>query len=138
LHILKAENRIESTTIGKVIISAHSGGYRPAILSLVHGDLEKQIKEMFLFDGFYALTEQIIPWLKQDQKNRLRSIYTEHLAEEHQNFVALLKKENLAYFEQFNPTMQITLSPTVVHHNCVIEKNFQLWLEGSCLINHKP
>jgi beta-lactamase class A len=138
MQILKKENRIKNTSVGKIIITAHSGGYRPAILSLTVGNLEENIREIFLFDAFYALTDQVIPWLKQDQNNRLRSVYTEHLTEEHQNFVALLKKENLTYSEQFNPVEQIILSPTDVYHNCVIEKNFQLWLEGSCLINHKP
>jgi beta-lactamase class A len=135
LQNLKVENRIKSTEIGKVIITAHSGGYRPAILSLVRGKLDKNVKELFLFDAFYALTDQIIPWLKQDQNNRLRSIYTEHLAAEHQNFIAILKKDHLTYSEQFIPAAQITLSPTDVCHNCVIENTFQLWLEGSCLTN---
>ena len=103
------------------------------ILSLVRGNLDKNIRELFLFDAFYALTDQIISWLKQDQNNRLRSIYTEHLAGEHQNFIANLKKENLTYSEQFIPTAQISLSPTDVCHNCVIENAFQIWLEGSCL-----
>ena len=135
LQILKAENRIENTKIGNIIISAHSGGYRPAILSLANGNLHNNVKELFLFDAFYALTDQLIPWLKQDQNNRLRSIYTKHLAEEHQNFINLLNKENLTYSEQFNPTTQITLSPTDVCHSCVIENTFQLWLKGSHLMN---
>ena len=135
LQILKAENRIENTKIGNIIISAHSGGYRPAILSLANGNLHNNVKELFLFDAFYALTDQLIPWLKQDQNNRLRSIYTKHLAEEHQNFINLLNKENLTYSEQFNPTTQIILSPTDVCHSCVIENTFQLWLKGSHLMN---
>ena len=133
LQILKTEERIRTTAIGNIIISAHSGGYRPAILSLARGKLENHIKEVFLFDAFYALTNQLIPWLQQDPNNRLRSIYTEHLAEEHQDFMNLLNKSNLSYVEQFDPSAQITLSPTDVCHGCVIGNNFQLWLEGSIL-----
>jgi hypothetical protein len=133
LQILKAEGRIKNTTVGKIIISAHSGGYRPAILSLVRGKLDKHVKEIFLFDAFYDLTDQLIPWLRKDKQNRLRSIYTEHLAQEHQNFIANLIKENLTYSEQLDPAAQIVLSPTEVCHDCMIENNFQLWLGGSGL-----
>ncbi len=133
LEILKPENRIKSTEIGKIIISAHSGGYRPAILSLVQGNLDQNVKEIFLFDAFYDLTDQIIPWLKQDKKNRLRSIYTAHLAEEHQNFIGLLKKKRLGFSGRFNPAAQIVLTPTEVCHDCVIEGTFRDWLKGSCL-----
>jgi len=133
LQTLKNENRIENTAIGRIIISAHSGGYRPAILSLAHGNLDKNIKEVFLFDAFYALTDQLIPWLQQNQNNRLRSIYTEHLTEKHQNFIELLNKANLSYAEQFNHSIKIILSPTDVCHNFVIQDNFQRWLKGSFL-----
>lgn len=132
LQILKAENRVENTTMGKIIISAHSGGYRPAILSLARGRLDKNIKELFLFDAFYALTDQIIPWLKQDQNHRLRSIYTEHLVQEHKQFMELLGKARLSYNKKFLPASQIILSPTDVCHDCAIENTFQQWLEGSC------
>ncbi len=133
LQILKAENRIQHAKPGKIIISAHSGGYRPAILSMVRGGLTQQVRELFLFDAFYDLTDQIIPWLQQDRLHRLRSIYTEHLAEEHQQFIALLKKAQLNYAESMDALAQITLSPTDRCHNCVIETTFQRWLEHSCL-----
>ena len=138
LQILKTEDRIKNTTVGKIIITAHSGGYRPAIFSVVRGQLERQIKEVYLFDAFYAETEQLIPWLKQDKKNRLRSIFTEHLAPEHRSFIDLLRKSKLSYSQKFDPSARIVLSPTDVCHNCVIEGTFQKWLGGSCLADRKP
>ncbi len=133
LAILKAENRIQHARLGTVIISAHSGGYRPAILSLVRGGLNRQVKELFLFDAFYDLTEQIIPWLKQDKNHRLRSIYTDHLAAQHQSFIEQLKKARLRFKIDPDAAAQISLSPTERCHNCVIEETFQRWLEASCL-----
>ncbi|HEX9974035.1 MAG TPA: serine hydrolase [bacterium] len=133
LGILSSEQKIVHPKIGKIIITAHSGGYRPAILALARGGLQDNIKEIFLFDAFYAETEQLIPWLKQDKHNRLRSIYTEHLAGEHEMFIKLLKKFKLSFSEQFKPSAQIVLSPTDLCHNCVIENTFQTWLDGSFL-----
>ena len=134
---LASEQKIVSPNIGKIIITAHSGGYRPAILSLARGGLQDHIKEIFLFDAFYAETEQLIPWLKQDKHNRLRSIYTQHLADEHEAFIKLLKNFQLSYSEEFRPSARIVLSPTDLCHNCVIENYFQQWLEGSCLENRR-
>ncbi|MCU0643965.1 MAG: class A beta-lactamase-related serine hydrolase [bacterium] len=133
LTILASERKINHPEIGKIIITAHSGGYRPAILSLVRGGLQDHIKEIFLFDAFYAETEQLIPWLKQDKHNRLRSIYTQHLAVEHESFINLLKNFKLTYSEKFKSSERIVLSPTDLCHNCVIENVFQIWIEGSCL-----
>lgn len=135
IQILASEKKIVHPHIGKIIITAHSGGYRPAILSLVRGGLQDHIKEIFLFDAFYAETERLIPWLKQARNNRLRSIYTQHLAAEHELFINLLKKFRLSYSEQFKSSAQIVLSPTDICHNCVIENLFQKWLEGSRLNN---
>lgn len=133
IQILKQENRIKHATIGKVIISAHSGGYRPAIFSVEQGGLQEHIAEVFLFDAFYGETERLLPWLESDKNHRLRSIYTEHLADEHVAFMKLLKNARLQYNAEFRASDKISLCPTDVAHNAVIEETFQKWLEGSCL-----
>lgn len=133
LQQLAAEKRIPYPAIGKIIISAHSGGYRPALLSLARGQLDQQITEIFLFDAFYAETERLIPWLIQNKKNRLRSIYTEHLAPEHEAFITQLNKAKLSYTATFAPSSRIVLSPTTVCHDCVMEGWFQTWLAASSL-----
>jgi hypothetical protein len=114
-------------------LSAHSGGYRPTAFALANGGLGEHIREIFLFDAFYSQYEKFVPWLKQNRANRLRSIYTEHLAAEHRDFVTMLKKEKLQYTDQLSAQAQITLMPTTVCHNCVMEENFKKWLEVSCL-----
>ncbi|MFZ5515997.1 MAG: serine hydrolase [Candidatus Zhuqueibacterota bacterium] len=136
--ILKNERRIVQPRAGNVILSAHSGGYRPAIFSVERGGLSERIAEVFLFDAFYGETERLIPWLLSDKGHRLRSIYTEHLAPEHHQFMKLLDKANLKFGNQFKTKDRITLSPTDVSHNDVILGTFQQWLEGSCLPNRKP
>ncbi len=133
LQQMVAEKRIHHPAIGKIIISAHSGGYRPALLSLARGQLDQHITEIFLFDAFYAETDRLIPWLIQNKKNRLRSIYTEHLATEHEAFITQLKKAKLSYTTTLAPSSRIVLSPTSVCHDCVMEGWFQTWLAASSL-----
>lgn len=133
LTVLKAEKKIDSENIGRIIISAHSGGYRPAVYAVANGGLAGHIREVFLFDAFYSEYEKFLPWLKQNNANRLRSIYTEHLAAEHRDFIKLLKKEKLNYEDRLSAEAQIVLLPTAICHNCVMEGNFQKWLEVSGL-----
>lgn len=133
LDDLKADNKILTNNLGQLIISAHSGGYRPAILGLVNGGLQKNIKEIFLFDAFYDLTDNLVPWLKADKENKLRSIYTDHLAAEHRAFVMLSAVNGLTYNNVLTPETKIFLDFTRVCHDCVIEGNFEKWLSASSL-----
>ncbi|MCG3120401.1 MAG: hypothetical protein ALAOOOJD_03087 [bacterium] len=135
LHTLHTEKKIAAAKIGRVILSAHSGGYRPVAFAVEKGGLVKNIRELFLFDAFYANYDKFIPWLQQNKKNHLRSIYTEHLADEHRDFMAMLKKEKLKYTDQLAARAQIVLLPTTVCHNCVMAENFKKWLEVSCLVS---
>ena len=133
VDLLHKEKKTASSQIGRVIITAHSGGYRPAIYSVSRGGLQQRISEVYLFDAFYGLTEELIPWLKSDKHHYLRSIYTEHLAQEHQEFMALLKKNKLSWSAMLDKKQRIVLLPTGVCHNCVIQPTFLEWLKASSL-----
>jgi len=137
VQILQSERRIDQPRLGNIILSAHSGGYCPAIFAVERGGLAQRIAEVFLFDAFYGETERLIPWLLSSGNHRLRSIYTEHLASEHREFMKLLDEAKLKYGEHFTAADAITLSPTDVPHNDVIFGTFRKWLEGSCLLNRK-
>ena len=131
LIILNKEKKIQTDKIGEVIISAHSGGYRPAILGLINGGLQKNVREIFLFDAFYTFTDKLIPWLKEDKDNKLRSIYTEHLAPEHREFLKLIAQQGLTYNNVLKPETKIMLKFTRVCHDCVMEGTLEEWLEAS-------
>lgn len=129
-ELLRREKRIQNQGIGNIIISAHSGGYRPAIYAVSRGGLQDKISSVFLFDAFYAHTGELIPWLKMDKTHRLRSVYTEHLAEEHQTFMDLLRQNRIGFTDTFKPNARVVLESTGECHNCVIFGRFQRWLEN--------
>ncbi len=133
LSVLAADKIITQPTIGRIIVSAHSGGYRPAIYAVTRGGLEEHVAELYLFDAFYALTEQLIPYLKSGKNHRLRSIYTEHLAPQHQEFIELLRRNHLSFTTVLSTKAKILLQRTEVCHNCVMDGTFQQWLMGSLL-----
>ena len=133
LQKLKKEKVIAKSWLRKVIISAHSGGYRPAILGLVNGGLQKNIKEIFLFNSFYDLTENIVPWLKAEKDNRLRSIYTEDLVPKHQEFLKLLTQNGLTYNKIISDKTKIILKFSKACQDCVMDPNFESFLKISSL-----
>lgn len=132
---LHKEKKVRTTWIGDIVLSAHSGGYRPALKCLVNGGLRKNIKAVFLFDAFYDLTENLIPWLKDNPENQLRSIFTEHLVPEHRNFLRILTINNLIYTTQPSSRANITIQYTRVCHECVVENTFEQWLKLTDLEN---
>jgi len=137
LQRLVDERRVPNAAIGRVIVAAHSGGYRPAINAVSSGQLSEKIREVFLFDAFYALYDKFLPWLSSRNENKLRSIYTEHLAGEHKEFMGMLKKQKLAAGKKLSQA-KIYLTSTAVCHDCVIDGTFEEWLMESCLDEMAP
>ncbi len=137
LQKLKKEKVIATSWLGRVILSAHNGGYRPAILGLVNGGIKKNIKEIYLFDSFYDLTENIVPWLKAEGANRLRSIYTEDLVPNHQDFLKLLSANGMVYDNILNKDVKVILKYSKACHDCIMDENFENLLKISFLNNIK-
>ncbi len=133
LSKLKTEKKITTNRLGQLIISSHAGGYRPAILGLVNGGLGKKIKELFLFDSFYDLTDKIIPWLKADKENRLRSFYTEHLEPEHQEFLKILSINGMIYNNVLAKEVKVIIKDSKLCHDCIMDDNFEKLLRISLL-----
>jgi len=133
LNTLRDRERIPSGALGNLIISAHNGGYRPAILGLINGGLDIHIKELYLFDAFYDLTDNLIPWLRKDHDHRLRSVFTDHLAPEHRLFVKGLAANRIRYSTTLNEDINVLLQFSRVCHDCVMSENLEKWLKVSVL-----
>jgi hypothetical protein len=58
-----------------IILSGHSGAYRVISFILLHGGMEKQVKEVWLFDGLYGQLEKYGVWLQQ-KNARFVNFYT--------------------------------------------------------------
>lgn len=50
-------------SLGRVILSAHSGGFEAALMMLKHGGVT--VDQLVFFDAFYAGTWQVAHWLQQ-------------------------------------------------------------------------
>jgi hypothetical protein len=75
---LQSRGVIETSTIGKIIITGHSGGGDGALYSIVTiGGDPGLVKEVWLFDAFYGGLDQYLGWLKKYPDRRIVDIYTE-------------------------------------------------------------
>jgi hypothetical protein len=120
LHTMQREQVLTNPMPGNIIVSAHSGGYRPAAFALTRGGLGSRITHVFLFDAFYAQQEMFRSWLSFGN-GRLLGAFTEHLAEEHRSFE-----------REVAPTAgnRLRFTPTAVDHDAVIQEFFESWLQG--------
>ncbi len=144
--ILKKEKKIPpKAEIGKIILSGHSGAYRVLGNIIAKGGYEKNIKELFLFDSTYGQLQVFADWSKSS-KHRLFSIFTDHLAPNNAELMALLQKNGIKKFavikdedltEEILEKNRILFSYTTLGHNFVMNerKHFEKLLRTGCLKN---
>ncbi len=74
---LRGEELVRSTQIGRVVLTAHSGGYGGAGGSLTHGGMNAHISDVILFDSAYGYYDAFAGWAKGAPGRHLLSIFTD-------------------------------------------------------------
>jgi hypothetical protein len=76
VDFLFKESRIKTRSVGKIILSGHSGGYEGIAFALMRGGMPEKVREVYLFDALYGETEKFTYWI--DRFNgKLINIYTD-------------------------------------------------------------
>jgi hypothetical protein len=144
MDTLRKEHVINSQSLGKIILSGHSGGYQVMSSIVTVGGLSDQVKEVWLFDALYARTEKFMDW-HNHQHGRMVNIFTEHggTKQETEALMSDLKKKNIRFL--FKNEADATLPDlknnhliflfTDLEHDVVVNKRqeFRTYLETSCL-----
>ena len=143
--VLKKRGVIKAnTTVGRIILSGHSGGYKVMSSIVERGGLADSIKEVWLFDGLYGQGEKFLAW-SQNPGVRLLNIYTdtggtkvrtgEMMADLKQRGTNFLATTDLAATPQQLKTNRYVFLHSDMSHSDVIMKRrtFQKFLETSCL-----
>jgi len=145
----KSALRRKDFTIGSIILSGHSGGYRVMASILNRGGMTDHVKEVWLFDALYAETDKFLAWYDK-YHGRLLDIYTEHggTKDETQKLMATLKQRGTPFFsgdETKGTSSELsTIRPiflfTTLEHDDVLQKDhtFKQFLETSCLEKLTP
>jgi len=89
---LNAEGKIHTSKVGRIVLSAHSGGYKVAAAVLHLGGMDKNITDVLLLDASYGSLEWFADWCKADPSHRLVSLFTDHLTEENKELMGLLNQ----------------------------------------------
>ncbi|MEK9137085.1 MAG: serine hydrolase, partial [Bacteroidota bacterium] len=118
LVTMKSEEVIKTTRLNRLILSAHSGGYRPAAFCLDRGGLNEHITDVFLFDAFYGNHDFFRNWLDK-YPGRMFAAYTDHLAKEHEGFMKETEDEQ---------RMRVSFAATAVDHEQVVQTFLAEWL----------
>lgn len=141
---LAQSGKIKITRIGRIVLSAHSGGYRVTSAILAQGGLTDHITDVLLFDSSYGGLENFAEWAAHGQGHRLVSLFTVHLAPENFTLLTLLQKRHAPYHALLEPDLTAkTLLPRqtlFLHtpdlpHDEVMQKHdyFALFLQTSAL-----
>ena len=118
LETMKREEVIKNAKLNKLIVSAHSGGYRPAAFVLDRGGLNDHITDLFLFDAFYGNHNYFRSFLNASHAS-IHAAYTDHLKVEHEEFL----KETAG-----TKARQLHFTPTSVDHDEVVQTYFADWI----------
>ena len=73
----RADFKTKDFSVGRIILSGHSGGYRVIAGILDRGGLPKNADEVWLFDALYGRTDSFLAWADRT-RGRLLNIYTDH------------------------------------------------------------
>src|SRR5262249_23570255 len=95
----KSVLRRKEFTMGSIILSGHSGGYRCMASILDRGGMTDHVKEVWLFDALYAEADKFLAWFDK-YHGRLLDVYTEHggTKDETQKLMAMLKERGTPFF----------------------------------------
>ncbi|MBI3886286.1 MAG: hypothetical protein HY302_11235 [Opitutae bacterium] len=131
-------------SVGRIILSGHSGGYHVVAGILDRGGLARNADEVWLFDALYGQTDSFLAWADRTH-GRLLNIYTDHggTKEESEDLrtrlttrgTPVLATEETALTADSLKEKQFVFIHTDLAHNDVLDKRgeFTLFLKTSVL-----
>lgn len=137
-------NKIKTNKAGKIIIAGHSGGYRVMSYILMHGGMNDNIKEVYLFDALYGQTEKFTYWVDH-YKGKLINIYTTdgETMPETERMIECLKGWGIPYISKLEKDItpddiknnrNIFIYSDLTHNQVIYKKGeFYEYLKVSCL-----
>jgi hypothetical protein len=140
----RAGFKAKDFSIGRIILSGHSGGYHVIAGIVDRGGLAKNADEVWLFDALYGQVDSYLNWSDRTH-GRLLNIYTDHggTKEESEKLQARLKtrgtplyatEETALTSEALNVNQFVFLHTELAHDDVMAKRNqFELFLKTSVL-----
>lgn len=135
---------VSKKKLGKIVLTAHSGGYGGAGGVLTRGGLNDNISDVILFDAAYGYLDAFANWVKASPQHHLLSVFTDDTSTGNAALMGMLqgpqpnlyvrlgKDMTLANLQTRAPTFVLT---TDVSHDELLQRLswFQLFLETTAL-----
>jgi hypothetical protein len=146
VEYLFKESRIKSRSVGKIILSGHSGAYHGISFALMRGGMTDAVSEVYLFDALYGQTEKYARWVDR-YPGKLVVIYTDSggTKEETETLMEDLDGWKIPYRAQEERAIvpadlrdnRLIFIHTDLEHDMVVSARMQLreYLKGSRLPN---
>jgi hypothetical protein len=142
---LNTSGKAPTANIGRITLTAHSGGYRAVSFILRAGGLRDNVTDVLLFDATYGQLDGFADFCKLGGQRRLISIFTEHLADENVELMAMLQKGDVPFVitmeADLKPEMIARRGATFIHttelaHNDVVSKRdyFSLFVSTGAVV----
>jgi len=140
----RADFATKDLSVGRIILSGHSGGYRVIAGILDRGGLPKNADEVWLFDALYGRADSFLAWADRTQ-GRLLNIYTDDggTKGESEKFQArltaratpfLAAKETALTVDAFRENQFVFIHTDLGHNDVIHQRNqFALFLKTSVL-----
>ena len=144
VEVLYRESKIKTRTVGKIILTAHSGGYEGVAYALMRGGIPEKVKEVYLFDALYAETEKFAHWADH-YNGKLIDIYTDSGGTRWEsqalmqdldgwNVPYCSKTESSLLFSDLQKNRWIFIHTDLEHEGVLAERmQFRDYLKASCL-----
>jgi hypothetical protein len=133
----------QSTSVGKIVLTAHSGGYGATGGILTRGGLNAQITDVLLFDALYGYFDAFTNWVAGGRSRHFISLYTTYTAVDNAHVMAKMQgpQPNLVVLDDSTLTLAHlqTREPTFIYsdvaHDDLLQKFnwFALFLQTTAL-----
>ncbi len=141
---LHTQGLTQTSTIGKIVLTTHSGGYGGAGGVLTRGGMNDAISDVILFDSAYGYYDAFAQWTKADASHHLLSVFTDDTstgntalmgmvqAPQPNIFVRLGDSLTLKQLQTRTPTFVLTTS--IAHDDLLTARNwYELFLRSCAL-----
>jgi hypothetical protein len=102
---LNSTGEIHTHRVGRIVLTAHSGGYKVTAAITHLGGMNDRITDVLLLDASYGSLEWFADWAKADPSHRLVSLFTDHLADANQELMGDLDKLGVKHITLDEPTL---------------------------------
>lgn len=144
LEHLTTAGILRGNNLGRIVLTAHSGGYGGAGGVLTRGGLNDQISDVILFDSAYGYFEAFANWTNSSPDHHLLSVFTDDTSTGNAAlmgmvqgprpnlYVRLAKDMTIAKLQTRAPTFILTTD--VAHDELMQQLNwYQLFLQTTSL-----